>query len=197
MAGERYAKTRFGPPWSSYLYRNPARHLRLCPVYAGVVNVYIARLLISQVTMSVDPRLVIDGATDNLTCPICKAGMGCRVGQYVDVKLDSKAMHSDGHYYFKGRLLLSSPWRDNLIDPSETITLTVLTLTGKTITLRDVRPLQTILSLKKMIQDGEWRVPVRDQRLIYAGSQLEDMKTCCDYHIFKDAILHLVYLSRR
>ncbi|EFC50891.1 predicted protein [Naegleria gruberi] len=72
--------------------------------------------------------------------------------------------------------------------------ITVKTLNNRVLSL-DVESNDTIESVKNQIfnKDG---VPISEQRLIFAGKEMENDKTLLDYNIQKDSTLHFLFKLR-
>ena len=80
------------------------------------------------------------------------------------------------------------------LDKRNTYQIFLKTLTGKTVNIY-VDPFDTMEFFKYLVQ-LEVGIPYDQQRLLFAGRQLEDNKTFSDYNIQKESTLHLILRLR-
>mmetsp|Transcript_7278 Transcript_7278/g.17728 ORF Transcript_7278/g.17728 Transcript_7278/m.17728 type:complete len:132 (-) Transcript_7278:534-929(-) len=104
------------------------------------------------------------------------------------------------NYCGGGRGALGSALRDHgryvftqppTFQTSNIIKVNVMTLTGKTFHLWAERPAATVEDFKDGVRPSEG-IPAEEQRLVYAGRQLDDNRTLSDYGVFDGSTIHLI-----
>jgi len=110
-----------------------------------------------------------------------------------DHTLSDYNIQRDSTLHLMLRLLGGHPTGDR--DRARGMQIFVKTLTGSTITINNVQPTDTILVVKQKIKERQG-IPINEQRLIFAGKQLDDNGTLMDYNIQKGSTLHLVLRLR-
>lgn len=114
----------------------------------------------------------------------------------VSVRVSSSASFLGGLmvYAAPDRSIVLKPMNDRRDDDKE-MTVLIKTLTGKIVRLRGCYKRTTIDEVKRKIEDLEG-IPPDQQRLIYAGKQLEECITLGDYNINHKSTLSLILRLR-
>uniref|UniRef100_A0A183CI76 Ubiquitin n=1 Tax=Globodera pallida TaxID=36090 RepID=A0A183CI76_GLOPA len=126
-------------------------------------------------------------------------------GDSLSVDLEALIRHiatnEDSHHLKYAVKLLEKQLDSAITQPSDdqfasvpTMQIFVKDLTGKTIILK-VEAGNTVADVKEMIEAKEG-IPRFDQRLIFAGKQLEQKQTLADCHVKEGSTLHLVLCLR-